>query len=242
MKRIEKDGIKRLERKMVELFSKPKPFSPHLTKWEDNTLPDKYDHNSFVYCGQPSEEEWQRALQYQRDRGDSFIKLEGDEPLSHSFGLEQGICLTMAFSGSPSNWKTNKNLIFKKPTIKELETIEIKHYGESYGVDFCRRNIQRLYGKLHYIGAYFDEKPVGIVYYYAENGYACFDGLLVDRDYRQQAIGTSLIAEIARRVPEHVLILHADADDTPKEMYEKMGFQEVARQYEYLGMEIEGKE
>lgn len=40
-----------------------------------------------------------------------------------------------------------------------------------------------------------------------------------------------------RQVPEHVRILHADADDIPKKMYEKMGFQEVARQYEYLGME-----
>ena len=32
------------------------------------------------------------------------------------------------------------------------------------------------------------------------------------------------------------MFLHADADDTPKEMYRKMGFESVDELYEYLKM------
>lgn len=241
MLRNRSEKIRAIEEKMMELFSVQKPFSRNFTKWEDNVLPDKYDHNSFSYAGQPLEEEWKEALQYQKDRGDSFIKLVGDEPLNDFFGLEEGITLIMVLSGSTKDWKIRKDLTFQRPTLEELESIEIKHYGEAYGIDFCKRNVRRLYDVLNYVGAYQNGKLVGAVYYYADDGYACMDGLLVDSDYRQQAIGTSLIAEVVKRVPNHIVYLHADADDTPKEMYEKMGFQEVARQYEYLGMEIGNK-
>ena len=63
-------------------------FSEHLTKREDNELRDKYDHNAFCYSGQPSEDEVRAALAYQKERGDTFLKLEGYEPLANAFGME----------------------------------------------------------------------------------------------------------------------------------------------------------
>ena len=45
------------------------------------------------------------------------------------------------------------------------------------------------------------------------------------------------IIQKTRRVedthPEDILLLHADEDDTPKEMYLKMGFEIADRLYEY---------
>ena len=50
-----------VENKMARLFSENKPFSEHLSKWEDPALPDKYDHNAFAYSAQPTEEEFRAA-------------------------------------------------------------------------------------------------------------------------------------------------------------------------------------
>lgn len=58
---------KYIDRKMLELFASNKPFTQNLTKWQDDILKDKYDHN--------------------------FIKLECDFPLKNSFGIEEGITL-----------------------------------------------------------------------------------------------------------------------------------------------------
>ena len=46
MTNVEKTRI--VEEKMARLFSEKKPFSEHLFKWEDSSLPDKYDDNCKV--------------------------------------------------------------------------------------------------------------------------------------------------------------------------------------------------
>ena len=222
-----------LEQKMLELFAVNQPFSQNLTKWQDDGLKDKYDHNYFEYSARPSEEEFQKALDYQKDRGDNFIKLEGRFPLKDSFGMEGGIILTMALKKDRPQWKTNADVRIATPIIEELEEIELKHYGEIYGRDFCIRNIRHNYEKLTYVGAYLNEKLVGACYYFSADGATCFDGLIVDADYRGKYIATTIIAEVVKRIRGNVLFLHADDDDTPKEMYEKMGFEAVGKVYEY---------
>ena len=222
-----------IEEKMGRLFSVKKPFSEHLSKWEDHLLPDKYDHNCFEYHGQPTEEEFQMALHYQRELGVAFIKLEGDAPLVDSFGLEAEITATMVFTDSDTTWKTNDALVFKTPPISELQELEVKHYGSVYGEDFCIRNMARLYDKLEYQGAYIGNQLVGVCYSYTADGITCMDGLLVDDKHRKQYVATSLIAHIKEKHPDAALMLHADMDDTPKDMYLKMGFKIVDKLYEY---------
>lgn len=222
-----------IEHKMATLFCVNKLFTRNLNKWEDNDLKDKYDHNYFEYSAQPSKEEFQKAFAYQKERGDNFIKLEGNFPLKNSFGIEEGITLTMALKEDRAEWKTNPDVRFDVPTIEELEEIELKHYGEIYGRDFTVRNIRHNYEKLNYIGAYLEERLVGVCYYFVADGAACFDGLLVDTDYRGKYIATTIIEEVVKRTQGNVLFLHADANDTPKEMYEKMGFEVVDKLYEY---------
>lgn len=219
--------------KMLELFAINRPFTQNLTKWQDDTLKDKYDYNYFEYSAQPSEEEFQKAIAYQKERGDNFIKFEGNFALKNSFGIEEGITLTMALKEDRPEWKTNQNVRIATPTIEELEKIELKHYGEIYGIDFTIRNIRHNYKKLNYIGAYLNETLVGTCYYFVIDGVACFDGLLVDIAYRGRYIATTIIEEVVKRTQGNVLLLHADNDDTPKEMYKKMGFEVVHKAYEY---------
>ena len=227
---------RKVEEKMAGLFSTKRPFSAHLFKWEDPLLPDKYDHNCFEYSGQPSRGELEEAMRYQRSIGSAFIKLEGDEPLLDSFGLEQSITLTMVLRSAGQSWKTNPELVFHVPSLSELEDIERRHFGPLYGEDFTRRNIRRLYEKLTFHGAYLDGKLVGAGYSFSDSGFTCIDGLIVDTAYRKRCVATSLIKHIKESCPDTILFLHADDDDSPKDMYLKMGFEISDRLYEYFSL------
>ena len=220
------------------LFSVSRPFSEHLTKREDDQLRDKYDHNSFFYEGQPSVEEVRQALTYQKARRDAFLKLEGYTPLEQSFGMEGEETLTMLLpeNADPSAWKTNPAVSIEAPDFDQLEQNELKYYGPLYGEDFTLRNNRRLREKLTYHGAYLDGKLAGSCYTWSAGGYTCLDGLLVDSDFRHQYVASTLLKALAEQAKREgkILYLHADPEDTPKDMYAKMGFRVVDRVYEYL--------
>ena len=229
-----------IENKIIRLFSENRPFSEHLTKWEDPALPDKYDQNFFEYSAQPSEEEFRAALAYQRSRGASFLKLEGDEPLQNAFGLDESVTLTMVLTGDFNRWQGNPLATFRRPELGELERLEQKHFGPIYGEDFTIRNIRRQYNHLDYIGAYLDGALAGACWCFAADGYACIDGLVVDEGFRRQGVATALLKHLAARAARagNRVFLHADADDTPREMYEKLGFSVADRLYEYLRTDL----
>ena len=228
-----KHEIRKVEENMAKQFSKRKPFSEHLQKWEDAQLPDKYDHNCFAYCGQPSKEELEQAVAYQKKLGAGFVKLEGDEPLSDDFGFDLNVTLTMVLKTNGENWRTNPDLVYRNPQFNELEALEVKHFASLYGEDFTRRNIRRLFEKLTYHGAYLDERLIGACYSFCSGRFVCMDGLIVDENYRKRYVASSLIAHIKHQFSDKILFLHAAEDDTPKEMYQKMGFETEDRLYEY---------
>lgn len=233
-----KNKTRKIEERLTGMFAERKAFSEHLVKWEDGLLPDKYDRNCFEYSGQPTREEFEKAVQYQKKIEAGFIKLEGDTPLEDSFGLEAGVTLTMVLRSHGAGWMTNPSLTFGTPSIEELVELEVKHFGPLYGEDFTKRNIGRQYEKLSYHGAYLDGKLVGACYSFCSDGLLCIDGLIVDSEYRKRYVATSLIAHIKDSYPDRILFLHADDDDTPKEMYRKMGFETIDRLYEYLCTDI----
>lgn len=231
--------IRTCERDLLMQFAFRKTFSRNLMKWEDLELEDKYDHNCFEYSSQPTNKEFSDALSYQKEENASFIKLQGHVPLNDSFGLEENVLLTMELTQDPDEWRMNPNLTFHPPTLKELEAIERRHFGPLWGDNFATRNVERLYEELDYLGAYKDEKLVASCYYFSSGNFTCIDGLVTAQEERNQYAATSLLAEVIRQVPGHTVFLHANEDETPKEMYMKMGFQIVDRTYEYLSEKID---
>ena len=163
---------RKTDESFYRLFSASHTVSEHLTKREDSELRDKYDHNAFCYCSQPSADEVRAALAYQKERGDTFLKLEGYEPLADAFGMECEETLTMVLPPETDirSWKTNPDVSIKAPDADQLEQHELKYYGPLYGDDFTVRNNRNLREKLTYLGAYLGGKLV------------CVRGL--DRDVR----------------------------------------------------------
>ena len=245
--------IRKAERSFKMLFSQKCAFSEHLEKWQDDDLYDMYDHNQFVpLLDDPTDKELEQAIAYQRQLGRGFLKLDTreklDESLTERFSLEECCTETMLLRNKQKNieaWKCNPDVIIhdsaSSDVLADLLQIDIETFASDYGEDFIRRRDARYVKKametqgFHYYVAYLDGKVAGSCYACAIDGYVVMDALVVREAFRKRYVATTLMKHIASQFKEE-MFLHADADDTPKEMYRKMGFETVDELYEYLKM------
>ena len=245
--------IRKAERSFKMLFSQKCAFSEHLEKWQDDDLYDMYDHNQFVpLLDDPTDKELEQAIAYQHQLGRGFLKIDTreklDEALTERFSLEKCCTETMLLQNKQENieaWKCNPDVIIHDSTssdvLADLLQIDIETFASDYGEDFIRRRDARYVKKametpgFHYYVAYLDRKPAGSCYACAIDGYVVMDALVVREAFRKRYVATTLMKHIASQFKEEIF-LHADADDTPKEMYRKMGFETVDELYEYLKM------
>ena len=245
--------IRKAERSFKMLFSQKCAFSEHLEKWQDDDLYDMYDHNQFVpLLDDPTDKELEQAIAYQHQLGRGFLKLDTreklDEALTERFSLEECCTETMLLRNKQKNieaWKCNPDVIIhdsaSSDVLADLLQIDIETFASDYGEDFIRRRDARYVKKametpgFHYYVAYLDGKVAGSCYACAIDGYVVMDALVVREAFRKRYVATTLMKHIASQFKEE-MFLHADADDTPKEMYRKMGFETVDELYEYLKM------
>ena len=245
--------IRKAEQSFKQLFSQKRAFSEHMEKWQDDDLYDMYDHNQFVpLLDDPTGKELEQAIAYQRQLGRGFLKIDTreklDEALIKCFSLEECCTETMLLRNKKENmarWKSNPDVIIydsaSGDVLADLLKIDIETFASDYGEDFIRRRDARYVKKameisgFHYYVAYLDGKPAGVCYAYAIDGYVVMDALVVREAFRKRYVATTLMKHIASQFKEE-MFLHADADDTPKEMYRKMGFETVDKLYEYLKM------
>ena len=245
--------IRKAERSFKMLFSQKYAFSEHLEKWQDDDLYDMYDHNQFVpLLDDPTDKELEQAIAYQHQLGRGFLKLDTreklDEALTERFSLEKCCTETMLLQNKQKNieaWKCNPDVVIhdsaSSDILADLLQIDIETFASDYGEDFIRRRDARYVKKameiqgFHYYVAYLDRKPAGSCYACAIDGYVVMDALVVREAFRKRYVATTLMKHIASQFKEE-MFLHADADDTPKEMYRKMGFETVDELYEYLKM------
>lgn len=245
--------IRKAERSFKMLFSQKCVFSEHLEKWQDDDLYDMYDHNQFVpLLDDPTDKELEKAVAYQRQLGRGFLKIDTreklDEALTERFSLEECCTETMLLRNKQKNieaWKCNPDVVIhdsaSSDVLADLLQIDIETFASDYGEDFIRRRDARYVKKametqgFHYYVAYLDRKPAGSCYACAIDGYVVMDALVVREAFRKRYVATTLMKHIASQFKEE-MFLHADADDTPKEMYGKMEFETVDELYEYLKM------
>lgn len=245
--------IRKAERSFKMLFSQKYAFSEHLEKWQDDDLYDMYDHNQFVpLLDDPTDKELEQAIAYQHQLGRGFLKLDTreklDEALTERFSLEECCTETMLLRNKQKNievWKCNPDVVIHDSAygdvLADLLQIDIETFASDYGEDFIRRRDARYVKKametqgFHYYVAYLDRKVAGSCYACEIDGYVVMDALVVREAFRKRYVATTLMKHIASQFKEE-MFLHADADDTPKEMYRKMGFETVDELYEYLKM------
>lgn len=100
-----------------------------------------------------------------------------------------------------------------------------KHKESFYLYQFQQPHVKFLLASL-------DDHPVGSMIVISSTNHLEIDNVLTNKAYRKQGVATSMITHVVNeaRQKHKTIILVADAEDTAKEMYKKMGFQTIATQ------------
>lgn len=234
------DNINLNEEKFISLFSKKFKFSKNLIKYEDNEVFDMHDHNYFKHNENTTIDEIIKAYKYQQNKGLDYLKLISDVRLNKNIlktmKFEEGTILTMLHTNN-NKIKINEKVSIKDINLEDLNKIELKHYGKVYGEDFVlRRNSEFINEAKNnknftYLGAYINNKIVGTCHIFKYKDCTCLDSLLVDNRYRHKNIASTIIDYVLKNNDN--VYLHADNDDSTKEMYKKLGFKQIDKTYEY---------
>lgn len=249
--RLRVDGIRAAEDEFASMFSTTVGVNERFLRRQDGALPDMYDHNQFIPLGAVSVEDVLALNEYRKAHNDGFLKLDcrqrldsaTEEALKERLGMEGGETITMYLAEPQKvNRNPNPNVVIKDAKAEEILgdilCVELKNYAQIYGADFCRRRAVRYVEKaktdsrMHYFAAYLEGKVVGCVYAFATKSYVQIDSLVVNEEARGQYVATALLHHIACLF-EQTPFLHADAEDTPKDMYTKLGFASVDSLWEY---------
>ncbi len=108
-------------------------------------------------------------------------------------------------------------------------------YGEDFATQKVKFHRERLESPnfVQYI-ALFDGKPAGSVDVIIGEHTVEIDGLLVKEDFRHQGIASRLQERVMKDFANKTVILVADGEDTPREMYQKQNYKLISYQYEIL--------
>lgn len=112
-------------------------------------------------------------------------------------------------------------------------TVSNSLYPDDFAADFGVRKgarLARVYlapGGVDSYVCYSDGQPIGRVDLLVHGEWAMIEYLVVIASKQRQGIGTAMMGalrdEALKRGAKHIVLV-ADADDTPKEMYQKLGF------------------
>jgi len=150
------------------------------------------------------------------------------------------------YSIRPNDFKANKNseISVQFVTEENMEDFLELHFNENlqFGEDFAKekQNLLRTQHNIdnfHQIIAYEQSKPVGSVIVIEKEDTAEIDNLFVLPFFQSKGIGSTIQHFIMAHFHNKTIILVADGEDTPKEMYQRQNYRLEGYQYEAFKVE-----
>jgi len=246
--RYMKAQIPKAEEALRCTFSQKLSLKNGVLRYADSLLPDMYDHNMFIYASDLGKTELKELIQYQKENNFDFIKIEGFSPLDektvNGLNLESWEELTMSLCDKSvcESWKTNPEVeireLSKHKIGKDIINLEMENYASVYGEDFTLRKIHRHLTiaernkKMDFICAYINNVIAGYLFVWTDSDCVGIDDLIVSSQFRNKRVATSLLKYAVSLAP--FAYLHAASDDTPKDMYYKLGFRVSGTKYCYF--------
>jgi len=213
----------------------------------------KYDSNFFQLKYQPTLVEFELIenmhIDFSEKVGLNHVKFlwsenKGVTPEIIHYFEQTGYELNMLnlYSIHPDEFvpsRTNSNTEVIQVTEKSLPVFKMINYTEDLTIDRnYAKSMEPFYKKLFaldnylFLMAYLNDEPAGSVILIESDHYIEIDDLFVVKEYRNQGIGTEIqksVMELARQKQKEVILV-ADAEDTPKNMYEKQGYEYISYQ------------
>lgn len=230
-----------------------------IIRFRDSQLPDMYDHN-FTYIKkalsvdalqQVIQEEIELSLHENKDFCKITMDYIPDEKCLDSLNrkIETGHDGRYVYIPMKSPvWNTVDGSQMLKVAdssmIEDLVSMDLIHDCGTCGEDFCNRRARRR-GEVYlseipldsYI-CYYNGIPVGSCDLFLYNDTAKIEDFAVLPEYQRRGFGTTILKyliDIALIKGVKTIYLITDEDDTPKEMYQRLGFVEVADSYALFG-------
>jgi len=219
-------------------------FSEGLYRWYSDIRPDHYNSNFFTPISRLTRKDVTDAVAFQKQRGLREVMFSTVYPVGPSI-MEGYDCVeysayVMAMLSDRSHlWKTNMDIEIRDIQTHDIsaDILDVSNIPKQ-DQEMVYRNMKmvlevaRTHPEYHWLCAYKDGKRVGMAYAVEYNGFVEMDDLWVEEGYRGHRIGTTIMKHIVDHT-DGIAYLHATANDTPKEMYAKLGFEIVERVYEY---------
>ncbi|WP_264190012.1 GNAT family N-acetyltransferase [Bacillus carboniphilus] len=215
----------------------------------------RYDSNFLQFKTMPSLIEFKKVENYLREfhlkNGQKHVKFvfpENKKPtgelLTHLTDKGYDIGFLELYAIDPKDFpsvREDANIHIREVTTKDLDTLLTIQYQHDldFGIEFAKQKkglIKRQFENqnIRQILAYYKGSPAGYVDVIISSKTAEIDGLTVAETFRNKGIGSRLQTFVMESFPEKTVILVADGEDTPKEMYKRQNYQYRGFQYEAL--------
>lgn len=234
-----------IEEAYITTFCKKEVHKDYIY-YHDDELKSKYYHNYYV-CD--NDDSIMEAL-YPRD---GFVQFELKHPYTgklkfryHENEVEYHSTIYGIQILRDTEYKVKKVEESDREELTRILYLDSKIYGEEYAKANSKREVGVALDlkKTDWYFVYDKEKPVGFICSFLYNDAAKLEDFCILDEYQKKGYGQALfrfVLEDLKKRNIHDIYLTADLEDTPKLMYERMGFMEVGRSYKVREVFADGK-
>ena len=251
---MEHNKIIECEQEYIRCFSNTTEHE-EFVQYSDALLPDMYKHNFLAVRKTVGPDRIRyllgSALSEAKAQNKGFFRMElpagqdyPDAAIDHPGIVREHLGAYLYPSDNEPDWKVRSDCTFRKieteEMVEQLALLDLAHDRVTCGEDFCVRRTHRR-GQVYLSGAacnsylcYLDGVPVGNCDLFVHGDTAKIEDFAVLPDFQHMGIGTTLLREMvsaAKTAGAKVIYLCTGEDDTPREMYRKLGFQKVMNFY-----------
>ncbi|MGM9968947.1 MAG: ribosomal protein S18-alanine N-acetyltransferase [Anaeroplasma sp.] len=225
-----------LEDKYLSMFAEKKEYDGY-TKYYDTIQPDKYYHNFYEVKNNDN-----ILLDKLINNDEGIICFKANYLIKDKFkNIENNIYMHSCIRGIKIFSRTNG-------IIKEVDDnnyIEVQRFiyldDLRFGEEYAQLNSKRLvelrnYQNMKAFVIYSDDKVIGYIHTFIYKDFAKMEDFFILDEYQKKGYGSTLFKyalDYLKNQGINDICLVADNEDTPKHMYEKMGFIKTGEYYFY---------
>lgn len=221
--------------------------------YHDPKMLSRYDSNFIAFKEMPNKKEFSDTEKYLQE----YHVARGQKHVKFVFPPNEKLDDSLLTNLSSEGYDTGFTELYKInprdfPGYEMQKEIEIAHVGANQLEDFLTLNYQQdlVFGsafasmkqennRSHFkdsafgqVIAYYNGVPAGGLVAILKEQTVEIDGLFVLPEFQRKQIAAHLQQFVMKSFPEKTVILLADGEDTPREMYKKQNYEYVSFQYE----------
>ncbi|MBQ2472613.1 MAG: ribosomal protein S18-alanine N-acetyltransferase, partial [Acholeplasmatales bacterium] len=229
-------SYKEVEEAYILTFCKKEVHEDYIY-YHDDELKTKYYHNYYV-C--KNDDNVMESLYHRK----SFVQFDLEHPYTGKLKFSD-YEYEIEYHSSIFGLHVLRNNTYRVEKLKECDSSWAYEYFYKdtlkYGEEYSKENTKRILDvclkekRIDYYFVYDIDKPVGFIEVFQYKDAAKLENFSILEEYQKKGYGSCLFNHVLnelKRMGIKDIYLTADYEDTPKVMYERMGFTMVGRSYQ----------